>query len=62
VIDLFGLWLLGSALLGPTFRPFLSLFGLYVLRQICQALCSLPAPPGARGRAAARSRPSSTHG
>jgi len=46
VIDVFGLWLLGSALLGPTFRPFLSLFGLYLLRQICQALCSLPAPPG----------------
>ncbi len=45
-IDLFGIYLLGSALLGPTFRPFLSLLALYLLRQLCQALCSLPAPPG----------------
>lgn len=46
VIDVFGVWLLGSALLGPTIRPFLSLFFLYLLRQACQGLCSLPAPPG----------------
>ena len=46
VIDLFGVWLLGSALLGPTIRPFLSLFFLYLLRQVCQGLCSLPPPPG----------------
>lgn len=45
-IDLFGAYLLGSALLGPSFRPFLSLFALYLLRQLCQGLCSLPAPPG----------------
>jgi len=45
-IDLFGIYLLGSAILGPTFRPFVSLVGLYLLRQVCQALCSLPAPPG----------------
>jgi hypothetical protein len=45
-IDLFGVWLLGEALLGPTIRPFLSLFTLYLLRQLCQGLCSLPAPPG----------------
>jgi hypothetical protein len=46
-IDLFGLYLLGSALLGPSLRPFLSLFALYALRQLCQGLCALPAPPGA---------------
>ena len=46
LIDLCGLWLLGSALLGPTLRPFLALFLLYLLRQACQGLCSLPAPPG----------------
>jgi len=46
-IDLFGVFLLGSALLGPTTRPFLSLLALYLLRQICQGLCSLPEPPGA---------------
>jgi hypothetical protein len=46
VIDLLGVWLLGSALLGPTIRPFLSLFFLYLLRQVCQGLCSLPAPRG----------------
>lgn len=46
-IDLFGIYLLGSALLGPTFRPFLSLFALFLLRQFCQGLCSFPPPPGA---------------
>jgi hypothetical protein len=46
-IDLFGIYLLGSALFGSTFRPFVSLFALYLLRQLCQGLCTLPAPPGA---------------
>jgi membrane-associated phospholipid phosphatase len=46
VIDLFGLYLLGAALLGPTFRPFVALLALYALRQLCQGICSLPAPPG----------------
>jgi hypothetical protein len=46
-IDLFGIFLLGSALFGPSFRPFLSLFALYLGRQLCQGLCSLPEPPGA---------------
>jgi len=45
--DLFGIYVLGSALFGPTFRPFLSLFALFLLRQLCQGLCSLPPPPGA---------------
>lgn len=46
-IDLCGIYLLGAALIGPTFRPFLSLFALFFLRQLCQGLCSLPPPPGA---------------
>jgi hypothetical protein len=45
-IDFFGVALLGAALFGPTVRPFLSLFALYLLRQACQGLCSLPSPPG----------------
>jgi len=44
VIDLLGLFLLGSAIFGPTFRPFVGLFLLFLLRQLCQGLCAL-APP-----------------
>jgi len=46
VIDAVGVWLLLSALFGQTIRPFLGLLMLFALRQICQALCVLPAPPG----------------
>jgi hypothetical protein len=46
VIDVVGVWLLWSALFGRTIRPFLGLLLLFALRQICQALCALPAPPG----------------
>jgi hypothetical protein len=46
-IDIFGVCLLGSALFGRSFRPFISLLALYALRQACQGLCSLPSPPGA---------------
>lgn len=46
VIDALGLFLLGSAIVGPTIRPFLGLFILYVLRQVCQGLCALPEPRG----------------
>jgi membrane-associated phospholipid phosphatase len=46
LIDAVGLSLVGAALLGPTFRPFLALLVVFSLRQACQALCSLPAPPG----------------
>ncbi len=45
VIDLVGVWLLLSALFGRTIRPFLGLLMLFALRQLCQALCALPAPP-----------------
>jgi hypothetical protein len=45
-IDLFGLSLIGSALLGDTLRPFVALVMLFMFRQLCQACCALPAPPG----------------
>jgi len=45
-IDVFGLFLLGAGLLGPTLRPFIALLFLFVFRQLCQALCALPAPQG----------------
>jgi hypothetical protein len=46
VIDLLGFYLLGSAIVGPTFRPFIGLLMLFALRQICQAFCPLPPPSG----------------
>jgi hypothetical protein len=46
VIDLLGLYLLGSAIFGPTIQPFLGLLMLFALRQICQVFCPLPPPPG----------------
>ena len=46
LIDAFGLFLLGSWLLGGSVRPFLGLVLLMTLRQLLQALCSLPVPPG----------------
>ncbi len=46
VIDVLGLGLIASAVLGPTFRPFLGLMMLFALRQVCQELCPLPPPPG----------------
>ena len=46
VIDLLGIFLLGNAILGRSFRPFLGLLMLFGLRQLCQGLCALPPPPG----------------
>ncbi len=46
VIDGLGLFLLASAIFGPTIRPFLGLLIVYVLRQVSQGLCSLPRPDG----------------
>jgi hypothetical protein len=45
LIDLLGLFLLVRWLFGPTIRPFFGLVVLIALRQVMQALCSLPAPP-----------------
>src|SRR6185437_9102909 len=46
VIDLLGIYLLGSAIFGVSIRPYLGLVMLFALRQICQMLCPLPAPSG----------------
>lgn len=43
-IDVFGLYLIGATLFGPTVRPFLAMLMLFGLRQVCQGLCSLPNP------------------
>lgn len=45
-IDLFTLFLIGSAIFGSTFAPFLGILIVFSLRQICQACCTLPPPPG----------------
>ena len=45
LIDGLGLFLLARWLFGPSVRPFLGLVLLLGLRQILQAICSLPAPP-----------------
>jgi hypothetical protein len=45
-IDLFGLSLIGAAIFGPTFAPFLAILILFAMRQLCQGLCTLPPPPG----------------
>jgi hypothetical protein len=46
VIDVLGLYLIFSAIFGPTISPFLGLLMLFALRQFCQAFCPLPPPPG----------------
>jgi membrane-associated phospholipid phosphatase len=45
-IDLIGVSLIASAIFGPTFAPFLAILIVFALRQICQAFCTLPPPPG----------------
>jgi hypothetical protein len=47
IIDLLGIFLLGSWIMGRGVRPFLGLVILLGLRQIMQALVALPAPPNA---------------
>ena len=46
VMDALGLFLLGRWLFGGSIRPFLGLVMLMLLRQLVEALCSLPVPPG----------------
>jgi membrane-associated phospholipid phosphatase len=43
-IDVFGIFLIGAGIFGPTLRPFVALLILFGFRQLCQALCALPAP------------------
>jgi len=45
-IDLIGLTLIGASIFGPTFAPFVAILILFALRQLCQALCTLPPPRG----------------
>ena len=45
LIDAVGLYLLGSAIFGPSLRPFVAILILFGLRQICQAISNLPKPP-----------------
>ncbi len=44
VVDLVGVSLLYLSIFGTSVRPFLGLLFLFVLRQVCEGLCSLPAP------------------
>jgi hypothetical protein len=44
-IDLFGIFLIGASVLGPSMQPFIALLILFAMRQVCQAVCALPAPP-----------------
>ncbi|MFT3869386.1 MAG: phosphatase PAP2-related protein [Nibricoccus sp.] len=44
LIDVFGLFLVGAAVFGPSCRPFVALLLVFGLRQICQAICTLPYP------------------
>jgi hypothetical protein len=46
LIDLLGLFVLVQSVIGPSVRPFVGLFLLFISRQICQALCALPPPEG----------------
>lgn len=45
-IDIFGIFMIASAVFGPSFAPFLGVLIVFSLRQICQTNCPLPPPPG----------------
>jgi len=45
-IDGFGVFLIAAAVFGRSFAPFLGVLIVFSLRQICQAYCPLPPPPG----------------
>jgi hypothetical protein len=46
LIDLFGIYLLGAAVFGPTLRPFIAILLVFALRQVCQLTVTLPPPRG----------------
>lgn len=46
MVDAIGIYLLGNAILGSSLRPFIALLILFGLRQICQAITTMPKPPG----------------
>jgi hypothetical protein len=45
-VDAVTLFVLISAVIGPSFMPFWGLLGLFMLRQLSQASVALPPPPG----------------
>ena len=45
-IDVLGLSVIGLSVFGGSFTPFIALLMLFGMRQICQAVCTLPPPPG----------------
>lgn len=45
-IDLLGLAVIALAVFGSSFAPFVAMLILFGLRQVSQAVCTLPAPPG----------------
>jgi hypothetical protein len=46
LIDVFGIYLLGSAIFGRTLQPFIAMVVVFVLRQVCQSTVTLPPPAG----------------
>ena len=46
IIDSVGVFLLVKTIFGSSVRPFLGLVLLFMMRQVSQALCSVPPPPG----------------
>jgi hypothetical protein len=45
-IDLLGIYIIVTGIFGPSVKPLVGLIILFGLRQICQYLTALPAPPG----------------
>jgi hypothetical protein len=46
IIDMLGIYILASTIVGRSITPFLGLLMLFALRQIMQGLCPLPPPDG----------------
>jgi hypothetical protein len=46
LIDVAGIYLLGTSIFGPTVRPFVAILIVFALRQVCQFTVTLPPPPG----------------
>jgi len=44
LIDALGLFIIGLALFGSSVRPFIGMLTVFILRQVCQGLVSLPSP------------------
>ena len=46
LINFLAVFILASAIFGPSIRPFLGLLILFAMRQVCQSVCALPPPDG----------------